>query len=175
MEEGKGNGKSPWAAGTGMYCLLADGEARAEVYAAASKRDQAMVLPGDVVFARTLEAATNVIERVEPHLGLVDLERPGLDLRDRQRLADDPLQQVLEGDESGAWSFWKDGHSIAFAWRATPRGQGATCQVGQNAARSGPTLRRELFGTLQNVFINIERRSHVMNITHQSSDVNAEL
>jgi phage terminase large subunit-like protein len=49
MEEGKGNGKSPWAAGTGMYCLLADGEARAEVYAAASKRDQAMVLFRDAV------------------------------------------------------------------------------------------------------------------------------
>lgn len=81
----------------------------------------------------------------------------------------------FEGDESGAWSFWKDGHSIAFAWRATPRCQCATCQVGQNAARSCPTLRRELFGTLQNVLINIERRSHLMNITHQSSDVNAEL
>jgi hypothetical protein len=80
----------------------------------------------------------------------------------------------FEGDESGAWSFWKDGHSIAFAWRATPRCQCATCQVGQNAARSCPTLRRELFGTLQNVLINIERRSHLMNITHQSSDVKTE-
>lgn len=48
-EEGKGNGKSPFAAGIGMYCLLADGEARAEVYSAASKKDQAMVLFRDAV------------------------------------------------------------------------------------------------------------------------------
>jgi len=40
-EEGKGNGKSPMLAGIGLYCLLADGEARAEVYAAGSKKDQA--------------------------------------------------------------------------------------------------------------------------------------
>lgn len=48
-EEGKGNGKSPMLAGIGLYCLLADGEARAEVYAAASKKDQAMVLFRDAV------------------------------------------------------------------------------------------------------------------------------
>lgn len=48
-EEGKGNGKSPLAAGIGMLGLVADGEARAEVYAAASKKDQAMVLFRDAV------------------------------------------------------------------------------------------------------------------------------
>jgi phage terminase large subunit-like protein len=52
IEMGKGNGKSPWAAGVGIYCLCADGEARAEVYAAASKRDQAMVLFRDAVAMR---------------------------------------------------------------------------------------------------------------------------
>lgn len=49
IEEGKGNGKSPWAAGTGMYCLVADGEARAEIYAAGKDKDQAMVLFRDAV------------------------------------------------------------------------------------------------------------------------------
>jgi phage terminase large subunit-like protein len=49
IEEGKGNGKSPLLAGIGMYCMLADGETRAEVYAAASKKDQAMVLFKDAV------------------------------------------------------------------------------------------------------------------------------
>lgn len=49
IEEGKGNGKSPWAAGTGLYCMLADGEARAEVYAAGKDKDQAMVLFRDAV------------------------------------------------------------------------------------------------------------------------------
>ena len=45
----KGCGKSPLAAGVGLLCLTADGEAAAEVYAAASKRDQAMVLFRDAV------------------------------------------------------------------------------------------------------------------------------
>ena len=49
IETGKGSGKSPLAAGIGLYGLVADGEARAEVYAAATKRDQAMVLFRDAV------------------------------------------------------------------------------------------------------------------------------
>lgn len=49
MEIGKGNGKSPLAAGIGIYCLCSDGEARAEVYAAATKKDQAMILFRDAV------------------------------------------------------------------------------------------------------------------------------
>lgn len=49
IEQGKGNGKSPLAAAIGMYCLLYDDEARAEVYAAGSKKDQAMVLFRDAV------------------------------------------------------------------------------------------------------------------------------
>jgi phage terminase large subunit-like protein len=51
-EEGKGNGKSPLAAGIGMYMLMADGENRAEVYAAAAAKDQAMVLFRDAVAMR---------------------------------------------------------------------------------------------------------------------------
>ncbi|MCH2248260.1 MAG: terminase large subunit [Cognatishimia sp.] len=51
-EEGKGNGKSPMLAGIGMYMLVADGEPRAEVYAAASKKDQAQVLFQDAVAMR---------------------------------------------------------------------------------------------------------------------------
>lgn len=49
VETGKGSGKSPLAAGTGLHGLTADGEARAEVYAAATKTDQAMVLFRDAV------------------------------------------------------------------------------------------------------------------------------
>lgn len=49
IEIGKGNGKSPLAAGIGLYCLTADNEQRAEVYAAASKKDQAMILFRDVI------------------------------------------------------------------------------------------------------------------------------
>ncbi len=49
VETGKGSGKSPLAAGIGMIGLTADDEARAEVYAAATKKDQAMVLFRDAV------------------------------------------------------------------------------------------------------------------------------
>lgn len=49
IEIGKGNGKSPLAAGIGLLCLTADGESRPEVYAAASKREQAMIMFRDAV------------------------------------------------------------------------------------------------------------------------------
>lgn len=49
VETAKGSGKSPLAAGIGMYGLVADAEPRAEVYAAATKKDQAMVLFRDAV------------------------------------------------------------------------------------------------------------------------------
>lgn len=49
IEQGKGNGKSPLAAGIGLLGTVADGEPRAEVYAAATKKDQAMVLFRDAV------------------------------------------------------------------------------------------------------------------------------
>ena len=49
IETAKGSGKSPLAAGLGIYALVADGEARAEVYAAATKKDQAMVLFRDAI------------------------------------------------------------------------------------------------------------------------------
>jgi phage terminase large subunit-like protein len=49
IETGKGSGKSPLAAGIGMYGLVADKESRAEIYSAATKKDQAMVLFRDAV------------------------------------------------------------------------------------------------------------------------------
>lgn len=49
QETGKGSGKSPLAAGVGLYMLIADGESRAEVYAAATKKDQAKILFNDAV------------------------------------------------------------------------------------------------------------------------------
>jgi phage terminase large subunit-like protein len=49
VEAGKGCGKSPLAAGIGTYLMMSDREPRAEIYAAASKKDQAMVLFRDAV------------------------------------------------------------------------------------------------------------------------------
>ncbi|MDR7331753.1 terminase TerL endonuclease subunit [Roseateles asaccharophilus] len=52
VETAKGSGKSPLAAGVGMKGLVADGEPRAEIYAAATKKDQAMILFRDAVAMR---------------------------------------------------------------------------------------------------------------------------
>lgn len=49
VETGKGSGKSPLASGIGLFGLVADGEERAEIYAAATKKDQAMILFRDAV------------------------------------------------------------------------------------------------------------------------------
>lgn len=49
IEMGKGNGKSPLAAGIGLEGLAAAGEAGAQVYSAAAKRDQAAILFQDAV------------------------------------------------------------------------------------------------------------------------------
>ncbi|ETF00688.1 terminase [Advenella kashmirensis W13003] len=49
IETGKGSGKSPLAAGVGLYCMTSDSEPRAEIYSAAANRKQAMVLFRDAV------------------------------------------------------------------------------------------------------------------------------
>ncbi|PBB94960.1 terminase [Mesorhizobium sp. WSM3862] len=49
LEEGKGNGKSPFAGGVGLYGLMADDEAGAQIYAAAAKKEQAGILFQDAV------------------------------------------------------------------------------------------------------------------------------
>ncbi len=49
IEEGKGNGKSPFAGGIGLYGLTADGEAGAQIYAAGAKKEQAGILFADAV------------------------------------------------------------------------------------------------------------------------------
>jgi len=49
VEVGKGNGKSPLAAGIGLYMLTADGEMGSEVYAAAAVKDQAKIQYRDAV------------------------------------------------------------------------------------------------------------------------------
>lgn len=47
IEVPRKNGKSSWAAGIGLYLLAADGEGGAEVYSAATKRDQAKIVWGE--------------------------------------------------------------------------------------------------------------------------------
>jgi len=49
IEQGKGNGKSPLAGGIGLYGLVADGEAGAEIYSAGATKEQASILFRDAV------------------------------------------------------------------------------------------------------------------------------
>jgi phage terminase large subunit-like protein len=49
VETAKGSGKSPLCAGTGIKGLVCDNEPRAEIYAAATFKDQAMVLFRDAI------------------------------------------------------------------------------------------------------------------------------
>ena len=64
VETGKGSGKSPLAAGVGLYLLAADGEASAEVYAAATTREQAGILFRDAVrMVETSPALARAIHR----------------------------------------------------------------------------------------------------------------
>jgi phage terminase large subunit-like protein len=58
-EIGKGNGKSPMAAGIALYGLVADKEAGAEIYSAATNRDQAKIVWRD---ASRMVAASPVLE-----------------------------------------------------------------------------------------------------------------
>lgn len=64
IETGKGSGKSPLAAGTGLYCMVADKVASAEVYAAATIKPQAMILFKDAT--RMIERSPDLRDRLTP-------------------------------------------------------------------------------------------------------------
>jgi phage terminase large subunit-like protein len=63
VEIGKGNGKSPMAAGIGLFGLFADGEMGAEIYSAAVTRDQAKIVFSDA--EKMVEASPSLLRRVE--------------------------------------------------------------------------------------------------------------
>jgi len=63
IEEGKGNGKSPFAGGVGLYGMISDKEPGAQIYAAAAKKDQADILFRDAVKMRNQTPA--LLERTK--------------------------------------------------------------------------------------------------------------
>ena len=62
LEMGRKNGKSTLAAAIGLYLLLADGEPGAEIYSAATKRDQARIIHGEAT--RMAKASPVLMRRV---------------------------------------------------------------------------------------------------------------
>jgi phage terminase large subunit-like protein len=67
IEEGKGNGKSPIAGGIGLYGMMADGEAGAQIYAAGATKDQAGILFRDAV--NMVEKSPELAKRIKPSGG----------------------------------------------------------------------------------------------------------
>ena len=63
IETGKGSGKTPLAAGIGLYGMVGDDEAAAEIYSAATVRDQAAILWTDA--ARMVERSPALRSRIE--------------------------------------------------------------------------------------------------------------
>ncbi|WMT90994.1 terminase TerL endonuclease subunit [Pelagibacterium sp. H642] len=53
IEEGKGNGKSPFAGGVGLYGMMADSEPGAQIFACAATKDQANILFRDAIKMRS--------------------------------------------------------------------------------------------------------------------------
>lgn len=65
IEVARKNGKSTYAAGNGIYLLVADNEAGGEVYTAATKRDQARIVHGEAI--RMVRASP----ALKKHVGVV--------------------------------------------------------------------------------------------------------
>lgn len=66
IETGKGNGKTPMAAGLGLYGLVADGEGSPEIYAAAVTRDQANITFRDAT--RMVEGSPELAALITPQV-----------------------------------------------------------------------------------------------------------
>lgn len=124
IEEGKGNGKSPWLGGIGLYMLTDDGEPGAEVYAAAVTRDQAKILfsdaekmgrgspdlaaeleftvnniahPGSQSFFRAISAEARALDGKRVHAALIDElhEHPNAMVVDKMRAGTKNRRQAL--------------------------------------------------------------------------------
>lgn len=88
-EMGKGNGKSPVAGGVGLYGLTGDGEGGAEIYSAATTREQAGILFRDAkrmaekspTLSKLLEIGLHNIayDRTDSYFRPVSSEHRGLD------------------------------------------------------------------------------------------------
>lgn len=67
------NGKSTLSAGIGLYLLIGDGEPGAEVYSAATKRDQARIVHGEAI--RMVKASPDLRKRIRVYKDNLHIER----------------------------------------------------------------------------------------------------
>lgn len=73
IEQGKGNGKSPLAAGIGLYGLTSDNESAAEIYSAAAMKDQAKILFRDA--ENMVNVSQELSAHIECHVGNLSVPR----------------------------------------------------------------------------------------------------
>ncbi|RMC37505.1 terminase large subunit [Paracoccus alkanivorans] len=106
-EEGKGNGKSPMLGGIGLYLMVADGEARAEIYSAAAKKDQARILFQDAV-------------------AMVD-QSPRLSRKIGQQGQNPVWQLTYKGKDGGTRFFKPIANEAKSGGQSGPRPHGALC------------------------------------------------
>ena len=66
IEMGKGNGKTPVLAGIGLYGLMMDGEPAAEIYSAATSREQARIMWTD---AKRMVEVSELASQIEATVG----------------------------------------------------------------------------------------------------------
>jgi phage terminase large subunit-like protein len=124
IEQGKGSGKTPLAAGVGLYGLVADDEAGAEIYSAATMREQAGILfrdarrmaeaspalrsaldidlhniayPRTDSFLRPVSSEHRGLDGKRPHMALIDEvhEHPNAMVVDKMRLGTKGRRQAL--------------------------------------------------------------------------------
>ena len=79
MEEGKGNGKTPWGAGICVYGLVADGEPDAEIYCAAVTKEQAGISYRDAAIMR--DASPLLKAKIAKHRNNLSIEKTNSFLR----------------------------------------------------------------------------------------------
>jgi len=73
IEVARKNGKSTLGAGLGLYMLVADGEPGAEIYSAATQRDQARIVHSEATrMAKSSPSIRNKVEIVRDNIYIVD-------------------------------------------------------------------------------------------------------
>lgn len=93
IEIGKKNGKSTLFAGIGLYLLVADGEAGAEVYSAACDRDQASIIFNES--ARMVAASPALANHIESVPSRKELRFPKTNSKMKALSADVPTKEGL--------------------------------------------------------------------------------
>lgn len=140
VEMGKGGGKSPLAAGIGLYGLVADGESGAEIYSAATTRDQAGILfrdakafaagspallrrltvdKGNIAYTaknsyfRPVSSEHRALDGKRPHIALIDEihEHPSAMVVDKMRAGTKGRTQALIFEITNAGY---DRHSVCY-------------------------------------------------------------